>query len=287
MDLGAAHLTDETDLTYVLDADQGVGGIRVEGLASFDKTLQCIGSDGRAFSQTYNDGELCMFDRIPPGRYVVGPSEWAKQVFRTPAARKVYSVEVRSMETTVVRAGLAWRLDKPIQGSVVLSPGVKSPLLYLSYAMPVGQIVGQKACIGQVSKSGEYEVPQGQPVPCALIAADFWGGILRVRGVLELGEQRELSERVIVLKGNAVAEDQITVDIQYCYGNTWSRLDVSDSLRSVDFRVVVSNEPISFALHKSVEQLTFRRLVDGKRVTVPVAVGSKQVVDLSKIYEED
>ena len=285
--LGVARLTDLSRNEYVLEIGGNLGSLVVQGESGSLPPLVCQDEGRSSVRPSFNDGADCRFERIPAGRYVVGPHEWVLQKCTSTEDFTLLSVEVRSGETTIIQANPEWALQGDILGRVVMEPGLPPPTLIAAYSLPVGPVIPRDTCDRVwLEEDGSYRIRSGVPVPKALVAAELWGGVFRIRGVFEPGGVASLNEVVVELsRASKVAEEGV-FDISYTLGEDWTDVPVHEHLRDGEVRVEVGDEPIQIYVHQSASQITLRRLGDGAQRTVKLAGDPLAFFDLDEVFRD-
>jgi len=285
--IGRAATSGASGEEYLLDIGADLGSIRVENPDGELPPLFCMNTDrGATTTQTFNNGYVCVFDRIPAGHYVVGPKEWVLQVCTSRDSPKRRRIEVCPGEVSIVQSEPEWVMHEDLEGRVVLEPGACLPSLLVAYSTPVGlPAVRESTQRVWLKPDGSYLIRSGAgPVPTALLAVERTGGLLRVRGVLEPGGQAFLDEVVVELTLPPGTTESEILDVSYTHGKDWTDLPVRESLRQADFRVEVAAHPIHFCVHASVDRISIRRLRDGMNRTIDLSGERIQSFDLQELF---
>jgi hypothetical protein len=281
--LGTAAPAELRSSTYEVEIGRQLGALRVVAGARPLPPLQCMSLSGFSARQSFNDQTQCLFHRLLPGRYLIGPEPWLTQA-RHCSEKEKLAVEVRAQETTVVEAAPEWCLLDDLEGRLIIMPEAPPLRLLAAYVLPIPPaIITSSMPELTVDGGGRYVVGRGDVWPTAIVAVDVFSGITRPRAVFEPGGSYVLEENLIRFVPNSTG--QVTVlDISYVYGEEWTQLPVPPGLRSVTFRVRVTRDPVAIAFHRSVDRITLRRFGDGATQVLGPAEIDIGIVDLDRLF---
>jgi len=285
--LGVAYSSGNPRDKYILDIGAELGALRVEDNNSSLPPLYCVSAAGVEFDATFNDGAMCVFNRIPAGRYLVGPKEWVAQYANSTDGLRINGIEVRRGKVSVVSSDPAWNLRSEISGRVLLSPGVVAPSLLAVYPTPILPPVVRKSSQHiWMDLDGAYGISAGAPKPTAILAVDQGNGSIRVRGVFAPGGTYVLDEIVVELYRDKAPEGVADVVIRYEYDEGWSQLPIHTTLSRVDFSLNVGVIPKTFAVHQSIKTITLIRIPDGASRSVELFKDRYNLINLSELFSE-
>jgi hypothetical protein len=282
-DLGRAERDPNREGCFSLDVGTSSGSIQIESATGSLPVLICADSRGALRKQTHNDGAVCLFDTIPPGRYLVGPKAWVHQVRSLPNWLEDYTVEVLAGMETTVESLAEWAIERAIEGRIVLSPGVNAPTLLLSYS--AHRIVTEGVASSWLDLDGRYSIPAGGPKPRALALVERWDGRVRVRGLVPPGVVAMVHENMVCIHAGPVQESIESIDIVFTQKGGWSGFPAGEQLGNVDFRVAVQpGGAVEFPIHSSVESISLRRNRDGEQFSVMLTGRPRQDITLDESW---
>ena len=189
---------------YEIRIDEDLGRLRVDSPSGGSlPALHLRNAAGLDLSQTRHEGSTCVFENLPPGRYLVGPPKWLIQLASVSEVFERFAVTVLPGVEVVTRANPDWTLESDIRGKLVLSGGVPRPALAAAYSTQVSLATVSSGPRIRMNADGSYVIAAGDPRPEVIVAFDFVNGAVHLRGAFRPGSTTQLCERPLTLTSNA------------------------------------------------------------------------------------
>lgn len=199
--------------------------------------------EGPRYSPSEIDSAGVLFEGLPRGSYLVGPSVWVKSAEKNLYRSKdpVFAIEntlpparvtVKAGETTTVSWMRNWSANSPLEGTVTLSgPSSVQPFLAAlhSNASPAGLdpmgkpshlLFGNRAPRIPMDASGHYRIEAQDPLPVLIAVCrrheTTWGevGGMHVLEVIRPGESADIKTASIVLTWKGASQSR-AADVRY------------------------------------------------------------------------
>lgn len=267
--LGEARREKGTEDRFTLELSEDAGSIRVVSESGQLPRIVCLGLQGSVWRPSFHDGRSCLFQRLPPGPYLLGPEPWTHQIRGTPDWVDSHGVQVEGgMELTVLASPL-WNSAEATEGRVVLSDGVPVPRVLVSYVEE--RVITEGTPQVWLAPDGTYTLPAGGPKPRVLALVDQWGDRTRIRGLATPGGVSALDERLVRLHAGGRQESTHLIDVRFSQPRGWGGFGAGAQLEQVEFRVSLApGRTLEIPIHRSVRSVSLTRHADLETSTNPI-----------------